>query len=138
MKEFTSSARARNQDDVNLVDLPFNLDGQDYTLRAPKRTQLAFLTASAAASRTSTDRIAAILDFVEAGLLPPGDEILRRRLLDPDDPLELDTVVDIISWAMEEWTGRPSTSANGSSPRPLAGGRRSRATASDADSRRSR
>lgn len=137
MKEFSSSARLRQEDGrEKLVDLPFTLDGSDYVLRAPKDAQLAYLYASSATSRDGNDRIAAILDFFEAALAPPGNELLRTRLLDPADELELEDVMSIIEWAIEEWTGRPPTSPNGSSQQPSAVGRRSKATASARAARR--
>ena len=136
MKEFTSSVRARTGDRAKLVDLPFVLDGTEYVIQAPKNAQLAFLSASAAASRNTNDRVAAILDFLEAALVSPGDEMLRHRLLDPNDDLDLEDVMEIIEWAMEEWTGRPPTSANGSSPRRLPVGRPSKAIASGKGSTR--
>lgn len=135
MKEFSSSVRAAD-DGGQLEDLPFALDGVDYVLRAPKRTQLAFLVATSAASRTDADRIAAMLDFIEAALEPPGNEKIRVRLLDRDDPLELEHMVEVFNWALEQWSGRPPTSAAASSRRQLNGGRRSRAIASGAASTR--
>lgn len=137
MKEFTSSVRARTDGSgANLRNLSFTLDGESYTLRAPKEAQMAYLAASTSASKQVNDRIAGVLDFVEATLMQPGRERLRTRLLDPDDILELDIIVDIMDWAMEEWTGRPPTSAAGSSRQRLNGGRRSKAIASGGDSAR--
>jgi hypothetical protein len=130
VKEFSSSARVRSGDRPVLEDLPFTLDGVEYTLRAPKESQLAFLFASSAASRSSSDRVAAILDFLESALVSPGDEILRARLLDPNDDLDLDAIMEIMTWAMETWSGRPPTSANGSSPRRSTVGRPSKAITS--------
>lgn len=139
MKEFTSSVRGRaDSAGPELKPLSFSLDGVDFTLRAPKRTQLAFLIATASSSRSDADRIAAMLDFIEATLAPPGNEIIRNRLLSNEDQLELDTIVEVFNWALEEWTGRPPTSAAASSRRPLNGGRRSRAIASGEASPRSR
>jgi hypothetical protein len=130
VKEFTSSVQARTNGQPQLQNLPFTLDGVTYELRAPKQAQLAFLFASASLHRSSSDRVAAMLDFLEAALTPPGDEAIRLRLLDPEDALDLDAVMDIMNWAMEEWTGRPPTSANGSSRRPSVVGRRTKAISS--------
>jgi hypothetical protein len=39
---------------------------------------------------------------------------LQRRLLDPDDYLDLETVMEVVNWLMGQVSGRPTTSPSGS------------------------
>jgi hypothetical protein len=39
---------------------------------------------------------------------------LQRRLLDVDDPIDLDLTLEVVSWLMGEVAGRPTTSRSGS------------------------
>jgi len=123
VKEFTSSVASHAADGTpKLPELPFLLDGEDYVMRPPKNSQMAYIMAAQASGRTDADRVAAMLDFLEATLVEPGRERLRTRMLDSDDPLDLDVVEQIIEWAMQEWSGRPPTSPSvSSSPSPNAG-----------------
>lgn len=113
MREFTTAARvvqaAKKNDGEQLPDVPFKLDGDEYLARGPKGTQLAYLMAGASSYKTDADRIASLLDFFEEVLIEPGKARLRRRMLDRDDPLDLDDVVPVFEHLIETWGGRPNT-----------------------------
>ena len=68
---------------------------------------------------------AATMDLLKSTL--PEDEfrLLKRRLLDPEDIVDMDLLQDILMWLMEEWSTFPTEPASASSASPPSTGARS-------------
>jgi hypothetical protein len=116
LKQFSTAGkqRAAASDGKGMVlpDVPFEIDGQKYVARAPKDSQLALLVAATVESKGDRERVGAVLDFFEQVLAQPGRGILHKRMLDPDDSLDLGVVLEVFDHVIGEWGGSPSTSAN--------------------------
>jgi hypothetical protein len=113
MREFTTSARTAQSDGGRkLPDVTFKLDGVQMTCRAPKDAQLAYLLAAASSGRAQEDQVAALLDFFEQTLDPASLRVFKRRLLDTTDEFDFGDAMGIFEYVCEEWSGRPTGSAN--------------------------
>lgn len=114
LKQFTTAGKQARPAAVpggtGLPDVPFVLDGDQYLMKAPKDTQLAVLVGMTSEAKTDADRVVALLDFFEATLAQPGRGRFKRRMLDPNDPLELDTLLEVFNYALETWSGTAPTS----------------------------
>jgi hypothetical protein len=111
----------------NPVEIQFSLDDDVFTFFPPTAGQLAYLVAAQSDSRDASEQMAAIIDFVDGILDDDGREVLRRRLLDRNDPFDFDDIEKILEGLMEEWTTRPTMPSIASSTSPSTGGRRSTA-----------
>ena len=130
MKEFKVAAtqQARAEDgEAELEPLPFKIGDDVFTANPPTPAQFAlFITTQSENADTATS-IAGVIDFFN-GMLDDEDRMLfRRRLLNRKDPLDLETVLEVIEWLAEEWYGRPTGSSSASTPSRKQVGTRSKA-----------
>lgn len=67
----------------------------------------------------------AVMDLFRDSL--PADEyrVLRQRLADPEDSVDLDVLQDVMEWLMKEWTSFPTKQSSGSSGSPTSAGTKS-------------
>lgn len=122
MKSFTSKVVDKREDIV------FELDGDKFYFTPVKQTTqlIGMLNVRGDSAEADIERIGSMLDWLAAGLdrkyykayqkdssVKPGPDSqwgkLLDKLADPDDPLELDTLSDVITWLMGEVSGRPTT-----------------------------
>lgn len=127
MREFTTQGKKVVSPLENPVAVTFSLDGEELTAYPPSAGQLAYLVASQADSRDVSEQMAAMIDFVDGILDENGRDMFRTRLLDRDDPFDIDDVERILEALMEEWSTRPTMPSSASSSSPASGGRRSTA-----------
>lgn len=101
-KAFATSKKARDDEPVT-----FTLDERTYTAHRPK--QSVFVALAAAAGNT-VEQIKVVPRFIDASLEPADRAHIAARLRDPDDDLDIDDLVPIFNYLMEEFTGRPTGS----------------------------
>jgi hypothetical protein len=134
LKEFATAARAATTDEDAIE---FKLDGEVYRSLQPTPGQTVMIM-TAFGDRTSiNERVAGTIDFFFGLLDQPSAVALQHRLLDRNDPFELEQITEILSYLMEEWTGRPFTPPSGSTPSRVNGGQKSTASARRSESIRS-
>jgi hypothetical protein len=136
MKEFATAARAATDEESERF-IEFSLDGEVYRSLEPTPGQTVMIMSAFAEYTTITERVAGTIDYFFGMLDPESAAVLQRRLLARDDPFELAQVTEILSYLMEEWTGRPFTPPSDSSPSHANGGRKSTASARRSESIRS-
>lgn len=122
MKAFTSKPTEVRK------EVDFELDGKTYVFNPPKTTTqlVAMMQVKGNDVNADLQRANAMLVWLSNGLDrgheprkgKPGHvdfvedcqscDILAR-MEDPDDGLELETVMDVIAWLMEQVSGRPTT-----------------------------
>ncbi len=122
MKAFTS----KPTDLLKPID--FELDGKTYTFNPPKTTTqiVSMMTVRGKGFEADLQRAGSMLVWLSNGLdrkhetrkgVPGHEEYvegcqscdIHNRLNDPDDTLELDTVMEVIAHLMETVSGRPTT-----------------------------
>jgi hypothetical protein len=125
MLEFVTAARQHPESAIaDAEPITFTVDGEEFTAHPPTPGQLALIMA-AQTSRSMTERIAAIIDFMDCLLDESGQERFRDRLMDRDDPFDVEQVQEVISGLMEEWTARPTQRSSDSSSSQASTGRSS-------------
>ena len=133
MREFVTSAQ--NADDAVLggETIHLKIDGREISFNAPDANQLVLMTA-AIESSANTGVLAAAMTNAFFGLIenPQDSAHLRARLFDARDPFGLDTMAEVLSSLMEEWSGKATQSSSDSSSPPQAHGSTSRARHSGA------
>jgi hypothetical protein len=85
--------------------VPFDLDGATYHFTAPKRLGM-FLSAH---QDNSDKQIVAQLEWLDAGLPEEEAAVLRKRMRDPNDTLDVVVLLEIVGALMEATAGRPTT-----------------------------
>ena len=99
---------------------------EQYHATRPTEERL-FLLAALAGSEdaTGTEEAAATLELLRDAL--PEDEfrVLRRRIADPSDFVDIGMIQDILMWLVEEWSTFPTEPSSVSSAPPPATGTRS-------------
>lgn len=120
MREFvTAVAESEGKaagEDTTLIE--FSVDGKMCNAYRPTSGQIAVYMATAGRHATREDNIAGVVDFF-AGVLDRGSrDYLIRRLMDREDPFEVEQVEEIISYLIEEWSGRPTEQASDSHKSP--------------------
>lgn len=122
MKAFTSKPT-----DL-LKDVDFELDGKHYSFKPPKTTTqiVGMMQVRGRGFDADLQRANQMLIWLSNGLNrehesrkgKAGHEEhvegcqscdIAARLVDPDDALELEMVMEVIAWLMEEVSGRPTT-----------------------------
>lgn len=117
---------ATGQATVDRKVLDFELDGETLYARRPKTN--AFLAlADFADSDDAYVQIRGVRTFMEECLIPESRGVIQERLDDPDDEFDLDDIVPIINWLIEEMSARPTGRPTASSGRPKRTGNRSTA-----------
>lgn len=72
----------------------------------------------------ATQRFSIIVEALDLVLLPESFSLLRKRMSDKHDPVELDQLNDVIVWLLEEYGLRPtepSPNSSGGQPNPEPG-----------------
>jgi hypothetical protein len=139
MREF-STAAARGRPGVqNAVDIEFGLDDQVLTAHAPTSGQIALYVQGGRSGGLRS--VTSMFEFFSDVLDDRDWRIMEAKLR---DGMDVDLMVEIASYLIGEWSGRPTKLSSGSSPtrngtgprstvKRQAGGRttsRSRSTAS--------
>lgn len=52
---------------------------------------------------TFDETVTIVLDAVEMALTPESAERLAARISDPENPVDMTTLTDLLSWLLEEW-----------------------------------
>ena len=134
MKEFTT---AIEQNEVPDETLEFSIDGHIVTAYRPTDGQLAMLMANLGRHTETTTKVAGVIDFFVTILDDDSYDYVVERLLSRKDPLGMDEVQNIISWLIEEWSGRPTPPPSVSTQSPGSGGRNSKPRTTKSTSSRS-
>lgn len=79
----------------------------------------------------------AVMDLFRDALPDNEFRILRSRLSDPDDSVDLDVLQQVVEWLMSEWTAFPTKPSSDSSPSQTSAGTRSTGRVRGAGSTRS-
>ena len=125
MREFHTAAKREAESEVfdNAEPLDIKIDDDEFTLLPPTPEQMAFIMVRMEGK--AGQQIAGLIDFLDSMLDEDDQERFHERLLDRNDNLTLDTVQEMVSYAMEEWSGRPTGSSAGSTPSRASSGSRS-------------
>lgn len=137
MKEFTTAAEATEDDNDAVVgeDIPFVLDGEEYTAYAPTSGQMGMILATAGGG--GAEATGAIINFVFSVLGDEAHAKLRRRMFDRDDRFGLENILEMFESFVEEWTARPTKQPSDFKPSLKSGGRKSTRAAHGKGSSRS-
>lgn len=131
-RNFTTALteQTRNEDEA----YHYTIDGKPLVIYPPSAAQMTLLlaaTLNADEDEPDPQAIATIISAFIGMLDDRSARMVRRRLLDPNDPFELDNIVEIVEALTEDVVGRPTESPADSLPsRPATG------TSSTASSRR--
>jgi hypothetical protein len=125
MKEFTTSAKAAIEPDS--IDQPITFKVDDVEVRAyePSPGQMAMMYSALSDLSTDNQRVAGIVDFFLGLLDGDSRRVLAQRLMDREDPFELDELTEIMTWLIGEWSARPTRPSSASTPSPRRTGRKS-------------
>lgn len=115
MKSFTTE----KTDDEERPLVEFEFDGHMLTARKPKTA--AFVALVRVNDDDGAESANGVMRFVRDSLTPESRAYLMKRLDDPDDDLDVENLVPLVNWVVEEFTGeegneRPTGPSNGSSP----------------------
>lgn len=123
-RNFTTAvtdAHIRNEDDA----FHYQLDGKPLIIFAPSAAQLTLLiaaTMNADDDDPDPSTIGTVIQAFMGMLEEKSARMVRRRLLDPNDPFELDNIVAIVEQLAEDAGARPTELPSASSPsRPATG-----------------
>lgn len=84
-----------------------------------------FLIAAMIGDEDSSSEATAVLDLFRDALPPAEYRVLKARIADPDDSVDLVVVKEILEWLMEEWSSFPTTPSSASSQSPTTTGTKS-------------
>lgn len=85
-----------------------------FTAYPPTPGQMAVVMQTQASGSVTT-QIAGVIDFLDIMLDDAAQARFRERLMDRDDPLDLEQVQEISSSLLEEWSSVPTESSSASS-----------------------
>jgi len=121
VRHFDTSARESVAAVLNPVDIEFTLDEYEMVASPPTAGQLAMFLASN--KMGGIEAIQGMFDFVDVVLNDDDYKIVRGLVM--DGTADIGTLVDMISWMVEEWSARPTKSSPASSASQKTTGRQS-------------
>lgn len=124
MREFITAIVEQEEGDEERP-VEFALDGRE--LRAYKPTESQFALLMVAMSRYASDReqAAGVIEFFLNLLDDSSREYIVNRMFSREDPLPIETMIDMTEFLVEEWGGRPFQRSSDSTPSRSNGGRKS-------------
>lgn len=129
MKTFTT--KAKRQKDGDRESIKFKFDDQEVTSYRPTEAQVAYLVGIQSGGVSSTDeQVAGIINFFHGMFDDDSARHFRHRLLDREDPFDLEDVQDVLLWLMGEWAERPTKPSSASTSLPENSGADSTETSS--------
>jgi hypothetical protein len=139
MREITSSTKATANSDQpgeKARDITIKIDGREVTFRGPTSSQFSMMIYGLQGQLT--DVVATFINFFFVLLKDPEDrQAYKRRLWDPEDEFDDETVAETVKALIEEWAGRPIQLSTDSSALQPTGGQTLTATTQDEESTRS-
>jgi len=129
IKEFTTSAVASVDEDEGAVgsEVTVKVDGREVTFYPPTSGQLAVTLAGSGDMATEMEQAAATINFFFSLLEHRDATFFRKRLFDRDDGFDMDTIADLVSYLLEEWSARPTKQPSDFLPSQRTAGQRSTA-----------
>ena len=122
-RNFTTALQENLRDEKDAFH--YQIDGKPLVIYPPSAAQLTMLIAASMYADDDAPDPQTIATIIQAfiGMLDDKSaRLVRRRLLDPHDPFELSTIVEIVEQLTEDVVGRPTESPDASSPsRPAIG-----------------
>lgn len=110
MRHFDTAARAAKPAVSNPIAIEFEMDDDILTAYPPTAGQLAlFLTGN---KQGGVGAIQAMFEFLDTCLSDEDAKVIRDRLV---EGMEVEVVVELIAWLIEEWSARPTKSSSASS-----------------------
>lgn len=105
----------------------FAIDADEFEWTPPKQAGLLLDTIGLGVDRerlddARMDQVRAQIDWVSSGLHPDDRDLLLDRLRDPDDSFDVDQLVEVMKWLIEQTTARPTRRPSASSRRSSTGG----------------
>lgn len=125
MREFSTAIHESEKDPDEEEPLVFTIDGQELRAYKPTEGQFAMLVMVMGRHVTDLDQAGGVIDFFVSMLDEPSTRYVTNRLLTRKNPMPVETIVDVLSWMIEEWGGRPFSGPSGSTPSRRNGGRKS-------------
>lgn len=134
MKSFSTAANAAaHEKDLPIgPDVQFEYGGREFTAKSPTGPQLALFLAAFGDTADLGTRVVDTINFWSSRFKREDAAHFKRLLADPDDVFDFVKMSEILSWLIEEWSGRPTTSPSVSSSLPTPTGNGSTAGPQDA------
>jgi hypothetical protein len=92
--------------------IEFQVDDDVFTAKSPipAQTLIDFAATFSGLSTASSvvEQLRAFNSVLELVLMPASLEVFRRRMDDPEEPIAIDQVEEIITWLFEEYGLRPT------------------------------
>lgn len=106
-------------------DVRFTADGDTFTgVERVPTTPMANIVVRINASSKMEEKVAAVIDFFDICLLDESAALMRKRLGDKENPIDLEQAMDIIGYLVEVYGARPtepSASSSAGSPTEVTG-----------------
>jgi len=126
VKEFVTAAeRIENEDTPDDDYVEFAVDGFEVKAYRPDDGQLAVLYAMTGRHTTTPEKIAGTVNFFFGLLDEDSHTHLAQRLMDRNDDFGIAKVNEILTYLVEQWSGRPTRQSSGSSGSQRPTGRKS-------------
>jgi hypothetical protein len=139
MKSFSTAARATaHEKDLPIgPDVEFEYDERKVVATAPTGAQLALFLSAFGDTADMGTRVVDTLNFFTSRFSRDDAGYFKRRLNDPNDSFDFADLAEVLSWLVEEWSGRPTISPSDSASWPTPTGNGSTAGPQDVESTRS-
>lgn len=140
MKSFSTAAKAAAHEKDLPIQPPitFEHDERKVTVNAPTGPQLALFLAAfgdtfgPSSQEQNGTRVVDTINFFTSRFNREDAAYFKRRLTNAEDPFDFEDMTEILTWLIEEWSGRPTTSPSESAPLPTPTGNGSTAGPQDA------
>jgi hypothetical protein len=133
MKSFSTAAKATAHEKELPIqpDITFEHDGRTVTAHAPTGAQFALFLAIYGESAPEASQVFDTLNFFASRFDRGDSAYFKRRIADPDDPFDMEDLVEVLTWLVQEWSGRPTMSPSDSLQLPTPTGNGSTAGPQD-------
>lgn len=128
VKAFVTSAKTVDDNETPIGEtLVIEIDERAITLTPPTTGQWAVYLAGSSDTSSSAEMMASQINFFFSLLDEDDARYAKRRLFHRDDAFDVDNVAEILEFAMEEWSARPTKQPSDFLPSQSSNGKRSTA-----------
>lgn len=96
--------------------ITFEVDGEEFTAAGVPPANAILRTAELGMSENDGEKVRALGQFLDVVLMPESHARFSARMSNPEKPVDVETVGDVVAWLLEVYTGRPTEPSSPSSP----------------------
>lgn len=125
IKQFTTAAKSVEGKTETASPVELEFEERKITFNGPSESQIAMLLVGSSDTVSGNQALSTTINFFFSLLEDDDQRYFKVRLLDRDDPFDVEDIVAMLNYLMEEWSATPTKPASDSTSSPPKTGHKS-------------